>query len=488
MSCAIFQATGGFATLRDKGLEMSSLTPIRVARDAWTTQRGGSPVINQRQRVRLAELVRYARARAPFYQELYRDLPANLDDIRALPPVTKPDLMDRFDQWLTDPAVHRADLEAWTKDLSHLGQDYLSQYLVCTTSGSSGTPAILVLDHRELAVMNGLGYIRALSSLLSLRIIWAILRTGGRSAAVFATGGHFLGAALMARRQRAMPWRANRYRLFSALSPLAEIVAGLNTFQPGLLSAYPSALLLLAGEQAAGRLHIRPSFLGSAGETLTQSGRKEIEAAFGCSVVDLYNATEVNGSTFVCRLGAMHYSSDWFVFEPVDEQRRPVPAGVPSHSLLVTNLANYIQPVIRYELGDSVTMLPGRCRCGSPFPHFRVEGRTDEILSFPRDDGSEVNLLPLALETVVEETPGLRRFQLVQTGPRALVLRMEPQPGAVDSNVWLTAEAHLQSYLHERGLHDITIVRSPDAPRQNARGGKLRHVWRDFNARTPVLV
>jgi len=67
------------------------------------------------------------------------------------------------------------------------------------------------------------------------------------------------------------------------------------------------------------------------------------------------------------------------------------------------------------------------------------------------------------------------------------VLRMEAQPGAVDSTVWLAAEAHLRMYLRERGIDDITIERSPDAPRQNTRGGKLRHVWRDFSARTPVL-
>lgn len=273
----------------------------------------------------------------------------------------------------------------------------------------------------------------------------------------------------------------------SVTSRASEIVAGLNAYQPGLLSAYPSALLLLAQEQAAGRLHVRPAFLGSAGETLTQTGREQIEAAFACPVVDLYNATEVNGSTFVCRFGAMHFSSDWFVFEPVDEQRRPVPASVPSHSLLVTNLANYIQPVIRYELGDSLTMLPGRCVCGSPFPHFRVEGRTDEILTFPGSDGGQVKLLPLALETVVEETPGLRRFQLVQTGPRTLELRMEPQPDAAASNVWSAAEAHLRHYLRERGVGDVAIERSPEAPRQNAHGGKLRHVWRDDSARTPAL-
>ena len=203
--------------------------------------------MRQRQDQRLAALLDYTRARSPFYAEQYRDLPAAIKNIQELPPVTKARLMQRFDEWVTDSAVRRIDLERWIGDLSHLGQDYLDQYLVCTTSGSSGTPAILVLDHRELAVMNGLGYARALSSLLSGRILWAILRTGGRSAAVFATGGHFLGAALMARRQRAMPWRANRYRLFSALSPLPEIVTGLNRYQPGLQRVPKRAFVVSPG-------------------------------------------------------------------------------------------------------------------------------------------------------------------------------------------------------------------------------------------------
>jgi phenylacetate-CoA ligase len=466
----------------------SELTPVGVAWDAWRTQRGGPALMTRRQQERLYALLDYARAHSPWYAQHYDGLPTRITEIQQLPPVSKPELMRHFDEWVTDRDVRRSDLERWIGDLSHLGRDYLGKYLVCTTSGSSGTPAILVLDHRELAVMNGLGYARALWNLLSRRLLWAILRSGGRSAAVFATGGHFLGATLMARRQRAMPWRANRYRLFSALSTLADIVEGLNDYKPGLLSAYPSALLLLAQEQAAGRLHIRPGFLGSAGETLTPAARTQIETAFRCPVVDLYNATEVNGSSFVCRARAMHYSADWFIFEPVDEHYRPVPSGEPSHSLLVTNLANYIQPIIRYELGDSVTVLPGSCPCESVFPTFRVEGRTDEILVFPKMGGTEVKLLPLALETVVEETPGLRRFQLIQTGPRTLLLRLEAESGADASSVWAAAEAHLQGYLEDQGLVQIGIDRSSDSPRPNASGGKLRHVWSEIGAASPAAL
>ena len=38
-----------------------------------------------------------------------------------------------------------------------------------------------------------------------------------------------------------------------------------------------------------------------------------------------------------------------------------MPPGTRSDALLVTNLANYVQPVIRYQLGDSVVISDHRC-------------------------------------------------------------------------------------------------------------------------------
>jgi hypothetical protein len=101
-----------------------------------------------------------------------------------------------------------------------------------------------------------------------------------------------------------------------------------------------------------------------------------------CRVTDNYSASEAIGMTFECRRRQLHVNADWYILEPVDEAYEPVPPGQPSHSVLVTNLANRVQPIIRYELGDSITVSPARCPCGSPLPAIRVEGRTDEILSF----------------------------------------------------------------------------------------------------------
>jgi hypothetical protein len=62
----------------------------------------------------------------------------------------------------------------------------------------------------------------------------------------------------MTRRHLDNPRRKKTARMFSALSPLPEIVDGLNTYQPALLAGYPSALALLAEEQEVGRLNIHP--------------------------------------------------------------------------------------------------------------------------------------------------------------------------------------------------------------------------------------
>lgn len=59
----------------------------------------------------------------------------------------------------------------------------------------------------------------------------------------------------------------------------------------------------------------------------------------------------------------LHLNADWVILEPVDAALRPVPPGNPSHSTLLTNLANRVQPIIRYDLGDSVTMLPAPPSC-----------------------------------------------------------------------------------------------------------------------------
>src|SRR5262249_46181067 len=157
----------------------------------------------------------------------------------------------------------------------------------------------------------------------------------------------------------------------SVFAPLAETVARLNDFRPEFVTGYASALEQLAREEAAGRLRLRAGGLRgitSTSEPLPPAARERVESAFGVRVSDSYLLAECLALTSCCRLGGTHVNADLAVLEVVDDAYRPVPPGEPGTRVLVTNLYNRVQPLIRYEVGDVVTLSPGPGPCGSPPP------------------------------------------------------------------------------------------------------------------------
>jgi phenylacetate-coenzyme A ligase PaaK-like adenylate-forming protein len=454
------------------------LTALRVAWDAWRATRGSPDAIPTRQAARLEALVQHARLASRFYADHYREVPPGSIGPEAfyrLPPVTKPELMARFDDWVTDPSVTRAGVERFVADLDNLGRDFLDRYVVFTTSGSTGVPALLVQDRRAIAVMTGLSYVRALGA-LTPRLLARMLTRQPRQAAVFATGGHFLSTTMFQRRLRTAPFRRQITRFYSVLDPLPQLVQELNAFQPAFLGTYASVLAALTAEQEAGRLRISPLVITSGGELLSPAVQRRAEQAFGCLVNQSYAASEAMPLALPCRYGRLHLNSDWFVMEPIDADGRPVPPGTRSDSLLVTNLANYVQPVIRYQLGDSVVISHRRCVCGSPLATISVEGRTDEILRLPRTGGGEAVLLPMAVATVVEETRGVGRYQVLQTTPDVLTVRLDHDPGTDRAEVWQRVRAALADLLRAHGAVDVRLRLAAEPPQANPSSGKLRHV------------
>ncbi|GAA1752662.1 phenylacetate--CoA ligase family protein [Kocuria aegyptia] len=444
--------------------------------DAWWAEHAGTAAIARRQRTRLAALVRHARRASPYYRRLYRGLPPEVTVPGPLPPVAKPQLMEHFDQWVTDPGITlaavRRDVLA---DPALVGTRYLGRYRVLTSSGTGGDPAVLVHDPLSWTVAGAVLGVRARRTVLRPGVVGPVARHGVRVAALLATGGHF--AALTAAEDlRRSLLRGDRLRVLSVLRPLPELVAELDDFRPTVLVGYPSAVALLAAEQRDGRLRIAPALVAVGGETLAPAARTRIRAAFGCPVLDEYAASEVPGLAVQCHRGVLHVNADRYLLEPVDEAGRPVPPGTTSATVLVTNLANRVQPLIRYDLGDRVEVAARPCPCGSPLPAVRVEGRAGDVLRFAAGGGRTVPILPLALGTVVEETPGVRRFQAVRTAPDTLVLRLEPEPGADPVRLRTAVDTRVRAYLATQGLGAVGVEHSVEPPRQDP-SGKFRAVW-----------
>lgn len=430
----------------------------------WWTRSLGPAAIEATCRHRLAERIAHARAQSPFYRRHYREVPAGAP-LADHPPVTKAALMADFDDWVTDPAIEQRDVERFMRSRSHIGERFRGRYLVWTSSGTTGTPGVFLQDPAAVTIYDALVTVQ----LTGAPARWSAAWRSGRAALVTADSDHFAAITAWRRQARTHPWLD--MTSFPVTLPLPKLVAALANYDPAFVASYPTVLALLAGEQKAGRLHLTLAGLWSGGEALSPSARKLIEDAFGCPVQDEYGASECLSIGYACARGAIHVNADYVVLEPVDRDYRPTPAGELSHTVLLTNLANAVQPILRYDLGDRVRTHEAPCPCGNPLPAIDLEGRADDVLALRAADGAVVKLPPLAVATIVEDGAHVHRFQVAQEGPDALALRLSRE----DRRHGRDAMRALRTYLEAHDLGNVTVRLAAEAPRET-RDGKIRQV------------
>ncbi len=445
-----------------------------LMRDIGKVRKQGMTAIKQRQHIRFIEMLDFARSHSSYYHQFYHRLPIQVDEPQQLPITSKRDLMAQFDDWVTDHNVTLEQVRSFTNDPEQIGERFLNKYFVATTSGTTGAHGLFLFDDQSLAVNAALTS-RAMGDWLGKREFLRLLTSGGRIALVVANGGHFIAFAGMTHILKISPWLSKFIQTFSVHLPLSELVLQLNQFQPAIIVAYGSMLSLLASEQAAGRLHIHPILLEPAGESLKDGEHDRIAGLFHAKVRDLYGATECQFISSRCIHGWYHINSDWVIVEPVNRDYQPTHPGEQSHTVLITNLANRIQPIIRYDLGDSLRLRPDPCPCGSPLPAIRVQGRAADVLTFHTNNGKPISIAPLVFVTLVDRTPGVEMFQIVQTTPTNLRVRLQPITGANPEQVWQAVHAEISHLLTAHKLGHVRIEHGQELPEQSP-GGKFRTI------------
>lgn len=455
----MLEANGG-ALLTSK-IDDGTAGEARLVLDLVRARREGPAGLARRQQRRLTALVGHARAASRLYQR-HLDGCAPDTPLTALPPITKTTLMSAFDDWVTDPRVTRAGVEAFIAAPDTIGLPFLDRHFVCSTSGTTGHPGRFVHDRGAIAVYRALTA-RLIGDWLSPGELARLVGRGMRWVALVGTGGHFAGESWFAMEQRRDFVRRRGYHVLSIQRPLPEIVAALQAIAPAGLTVYPSALTVLADEQTAGRLQLRPVFIELGGESMEPAARARAARVFGCPVHDAYSCSEALSMAGSCAHGHLHVNSDWMILEPVDADHRPTPPGTTSHTVLLTNLANRVAPIIRYDLGDAVRALPGPCPCGNILPAINVLGRGSEVLRFVVD-GHAVQVPSSVLGVLVAQLPGARRVQLVQRGPDTLAIRLDPVPGANVERVQTDVINALRTGLVDCGLGSLKLEHTDERP------------------------
>jgi phenylacetate-CoA ligase len=449
---------------------------MNMAFDVALASRADAQALAQRQQRRLAALLQAAARRSPLYRALLQGRDPARVALHELPVMHKRELMQQFDAWVGDPALRLDALRRFTADRGHIAEPFAGRYLVWESSGSSGEPGVFVQDAAAMAVYDALEGVRR--TLLRPPAGALDPWLDGRIAFVGAIEGHFASTVSLQRLRRLNPLLARRLCSVSCMQPWPSLRAELEALAPAAIATYPSAAVMLAEEHLAGRLALAPREVWTGGETLSPAMRRFVERAFGCKVVNSYGASEFLTLAAECRAGRLHLNSDWAILEPVDARGRPVPPGRASATTLLTNLANQVQPLIRYDIGDRVTLLPMTCGCGSHLPVIDVQGRSDDTLHLAGSGRRPVTVLPLALATVLEDDAGLFDFQLVQQGPAELLLRTG-LVGEAARRVLPRARRILGAWLEQQGAAPVQIhCRSGEAA-QPGRSGKIQRVLRE---------
>jgi phenylacetate-CoA ligase len=336
-----------------------------------------------------------------------------------LPVLTKNELMASFDELVTDKAVRLSEVRAFLDQLEGY-RLFHGRYWVARTSGSTGNPGIFIWNRDEWSTVIA-SYARAQA--------WAGIEAG------------VLGRVRLGVVSSRIPWHQSALvgmsvdapfvpvRRFDATQPLDEIVAGLNEWQPENLVCYASMGRTLAEEQLAGRLRIGPRAVMCSSEVLTAESRSRIHRAFGREPFNVYAATETAAVASECEKHRMHFFEDLVIAEVVDERNRPVPPGTVGAKVLVTVLFSRTQPLIRYEMSDTISTSVDQCSCGRSFGLLgSIEGRIEDVITLPARSSGHVSVHPNVFHQVLEPLPVVG-WQVEQAPDRLLVRLIRPQAG-----------------------------------------------------------
>ncbi|KMQ68963.1 polysaccharide biosynthesis protein [Chryseobacterium sp. FH2] len=193
---------------------------------------------------------------------------------------------------------------------------------------------------------------------------------------------------------------------------LKYYVENLLSYAPEYLVGFPSTILEIAKYGLANGYDFPENTVKAVfptAETITAETRYHIEKFFKTKLYNQYASSE--GAPFIieCKEGNLHLELQSGVFEVLDENDQPAKSG----RLIVTSFTTAATPLIRYDIGDSITLEEAdkKCSCGNNNPLVKeILGRIDDFI-YSVENG-KINLGNVS--NTLKDTKGIIRFQAVQ--------------------------------------------------------------------------
>lgn len=395
-------------------------------------------------------LLKYAYEHVPFYRQRFLSsgaVPedfATAEDFEKFPLLSREDLQNHFEQFLSD--------EYTMKDVR-----------IVSTGGSSGEP--VQVCHPRMLPRAAMGW-RLLD--------WWNISPADDMAHVYRYVHNSLKSRLFYWMQS---FPGKQILLDAARFSEKDIAVFLKKFcrlKPALLHGYVGAIDFLADHILEHGITVPPPkaiWLTSAPVTKVQRAR--IEKAFGAPVYDQYGCCEIYWLAAECHhRNGLHMFQDIRRIEFTDQAGRNVPHGEYGN-ITVTDLENYAFPLIRYVNGDHGRRLTQECSCCCRLPLMdNVKGRISEMIRLP----SGARLSGEFLTTLFDDFPeAVKQFQVHQESDGSIILNVVPNNSEKMIEPCLKKT---ETLLRKAVNHEVPVsIRTVDSiPQKN---GKLKYIISD---------
>lgn len=372
------------------------------------------------QTVQLRQLLTHAFETVPLYRERYSAHGFTtshferfeLDDLSKLPYLTKEDLR-RFG----------------TSTLLSFKREKAGQFF--SSSGSTGTPVKILYSHAFHQRMNAAMESRVRN--------WA--GVSGHDARGMIGGRRVLPEAVTSPPFHRFNW-AEKQAYFSAYHIAPQHVEyylnAMYKYHLRYMTGYAMSNYFLANMINEQSLKA-PKLLAviTSSEKLTASMRDTMSEVYDCKVFDSYSGVEACGLISETTEGDLLVSPDVGIMEIIGENGNEVQSGE-TGEVISTGLLNYDQPLIRYRIGDAVTISVNQAsKCGRNMPVIKeINGRVEDKIIGP--DGRQM----VRFHGLYVDISGLVAAQIIQEKVNQFIINL-----VIDKSFKYTSELVISNRL-----------------------------------------
>lgn len=393
------------------------------------------------QKKNFENLIKYALVNSPYYKKKFNDAGINLSnyqdkDITEFPTTDKKSIIKHFSEVVTADDLDQNALESFDEN-NQLNKLFKDKYHIIHSSGSTGKPNYFVYGQDDWQRML-LGMFRGALWGMDKQELLNFVSKKPRVLYLAAIDGRYGG--MMGVSQALQNIGAQALYL-NINSPLDEMISKTCQFNPDAIIGYPTAIKILTeGLKKQGK-SLNLSRIVTAGEPLSPGLRKYLENEYQIPIINYYGASES------LALGVeVGDGNGMYLFDDLNIIERY------GNKILLTNLYNFTQPLIRYELTDELNF--STCSNSLFTTSDVLQSRSEDVMWFKDEDRIEF-LHPLAVEGF--QIKGLIDYQFVQTSEKSFNLLLEVDDPKNKDRIKHQLLPHLKQILVENHLNFITF-------------------------------